>query len=177
MSLKNLRELAVLAAVRSHPAHGYAIAESLSSSIGWSIGMTRSTVYAVLKRFEQRGWIEGRHVQDTKFPERVEYVVTEDGASAYPELLSETANSEVEAVMPLAVVLMHLDDLPEKEQRDVLSKIRERREVILTGVESLPQHGGSIGLSMSLMTTQLRHDIEHIDTALAAIGKDVQGIK
>ena len=64
---------------------------------------------------------------------------------------------------------MHPDDLPDIGKQGVLMKIREQRAGILSDVEALPLHERSIGLSTSLMSVQLRQDIEHIESAVAAI--------
>lgn len=168
MSLATARELAVLATVRSHPSHGYALAETLSESIGWSLGMTRPTVYAVLKRFESRDWIEGRTLRDTQFPERVEYALTGEGEEAYLKLLRDVAGSEVDTVMPLAALLLHIDDLPSGERQQVLSRARDRRAERLQATESFADHEGTAGIGIRLMCAQLSQEIEHIDLALQA---------
>ena len=166
MSLANVRELVVLATVRSHPTHGYALAEMLSESFGWSLGMTRSTVYSVLKRFENRQWIEGRSVRDTRYPERIEYVLSEQGEEAYPTLLRDVADSEVDTVFPLAALLLHIDDLGLSERRQALNRARDRRTEILQVTENLPVHEGTAGIALQLMSAVLRQEIEHIDLAL-----------
>lgn len=167
MSLTLLRELTVLSAIRSHPAHGYAIAEGLSSSIGWSLGLTKPTVYAVLRRFEDRGWIEGKPVQDTRYPERIEYVVTAEGETAYPVLLSDAVNADLEPVSPLAALLLHLDDLPTADKQRVLEKARRKRTELLISAEDLAAHDGTAAIGLQMMNAQLQQEIDYIDIAMS----------
>jgi DNA-binding PadR family transcriptional regulator len=59
-TLKGHLDLLLLAAVRSRPAHGYAIAESLHASSSGKFDLPESTLYPALHRLERAGLLSSR---------------------------------------------------------------------------------------------------------------------
>lgn len=163
MSLSALRELMVLGAIRDHPAHGYALAEALATSIGWTLGLTRATIYSILTRFEGRGWAESERSQVGRFPERQVFRLTDAGEAAYAVLLDGAASDGAEPMLPLAALLIHLDQLPEERRQQILDQVRQRRVEQLHTLDEVGPHEGAAGVALSLMADQLRSELEHID--------------
>ncbi len=159
-SLKDLRELAVLGVVRAHPLHGYAIAEALEAGIGPSLGLRRPTVYAILKRFEAREWVDVQTERDSHLPERRVVTATPAGEAAHLRLLRRVVRQPGEAILPLAAVLAHLDDLPAGERSDVVAAWRRDRTAAVEHLRAFPEHPGSAGLAIELRIRQLELELE-----------------
>ena len=168
MSTTALKELMILSVVRAHPAHGYAVAEMLEASLGWSLGLGRSTVYATLSRFEKRGWISGHKVDDSNFPERDVYSLTEKGGLAYFELLAKCASSPPPPLSPMVAFLSYLDDLDPAHRKQTLHMILDSRRTLLAKLVAFPPHPGSAGAALNLSVDQLNVEIGCLEDLLAA---------
>ena len=167
MSLTALKELTVLSLVRAHPSHGYAIAEVLESGVGFTVGLNKSTVYATLRRFAERGWTETRVVEDERFPNREVHSLTETGELAFGDLLA-TCTAPTQALMPLVASLLFLDSLDAPVRRIALENMREHRGNRLGQLENFPTHDGSAGVALKLARDQLRLELATIDGLLGA---------
>ena len=167
MSLTPLKELVVLGAIRDHPQHGYALADHLEESVGWTIGLKKSAIYAVLRRFESRGLITRETSKDTNYPERHTFHITAPGLEAIEELLSKATNDPATPNMPLAVLLIYIDDLPSSKRTRVLRNLREWRVGRLKEFGGHQEHGGAAGVALELIESQLRLEIDFIDRLIA----------
>ncbi len=166
MSTKALKELLVLGTLRSHPLHGYALVEALEAGLGWAVGLKRSTVYAILRRFVERGWIEGESMRDSRYPEREVYSVTADGEEAHQGLLAGCIDELVEGTHPVAVLLAHMDELDASQRRHALETLRDDRRHRLRVLESFPVHDGLAGSALDLLRAQVRCEIDALDGVL-----------
>ncbi len=150
----------VLGAIRAHPSHGYAIAEMLDDGLGGTVGLTKATVYATLRRFEERGWITGAHLKDSGFPERQVFHDTAAGKEAYLRLLSDCVSKERAILFPLVALLSHVDSLPEDDRRDALETLHRARRAQILRLERFPMHEGSAGVAIKLLRALLRLESE-----------------
>lgn len=163
MSLARLRDLLVLGAVRAHPAHGYALAEHLEAGLGWTLGLTRPTLYASLNRMEERGWLVAEEQREGGAPPRRVVHVTDAGEAAYRSLLERCAREGAASMVPLAGLIAHLDDLPEALRGPAVQEMRARRLEQLQALEALPKHGGAGGVALRLSRDQLRLELDALD--------------
>jgi len=74
-------ELMVLAVLENTARHGYEIGKLIESRSGGHIQFNVSSLYPVLYRMEERGWITGRWVERAGQRRRCHYVLTADGRS------------------------------------------------------------------------------------------------
>lgn len=163
MSLTRLKELMVLGTLRAHPMHGYALVDVLDSGLGWTVGLTRSTVYATLRRFVERGWIHGEAVHDNRYPEREVYRVTTEGETAHQELLRCCIEELTEGTHPVAALLAQLDEVGDAEQRNAVEVMLEERRGRLQALEAFPEHGGLTGRALDLLRRQVRLEVEMLE--------------
>ena len=75
---KELNELLLLARLREGPAHGYEIALSIEETSRGAFVLQHGTLYPILHRLEQEGFIEGRW-DDSAGRRRKEYLLTPRG--------------------------------------------------------------------------------------------------
>ncbi len=72
-------ELLILAVLRGQPRHGYEIGKLLERRSGSELEVGVSTLYTVLYRMEDRGWIRGRWVEEEGERRRCYYTLTAEG--------------------------------------------------------------------------------------------------
>lgn len=75
-------ELMILSALEGSTRHGYEIGKFLEQRSGGQLEFRVSTLYSVLYRMEDRGWIKGRWVEKTGVRRRCYYTLTPKGQEA-----------------------------------------------------------------------------------------------
>lgn len=162
MNLTALRELVVLNAVRAQPAHGYALFELLESGFGDAVGLKRPTVYAILSRFDHRGWVRTQSVRDSNYPEKQVHDLTPKGAAAYQRMLVEVAGSE-DGLMPFAALVALFDDLEGEPRRAALASLKTWKQAQEARLSGLPRHEGAAGVALRLMLETCRAELKALD--------------
>jgi transcriptional regulator len=72
-------ELLILSVLQAGPRHGYEIGKFLEQRSGGQLEFRVSTLYSVLYRMEERGWIKGRWVERKGQRRRCYYTLTGKG--------------------------------------------------------------------------------------------------
>ena len=72
-------ELMVLAVLEDAPRHGYEIGKRIDARSDGQIQFNVSSLYPVLYRMEERGWIRGRWIEKTGERRRCHYTLTNEG--------------------------------------------------------------------------------------------------
>lgn len=80
-------ELIVLAILQDEPRHGYEIGQVVQARSGGKLEYPLSTLYPVLYRMENRGWIKGRWVEKSGERRRCYYRLTAAGQRMLAEKL------------------------------------------------------------------------------------------
>ncbi len=78
-------ELIVLAILQGEPHHGYEIGQVVQMRSGGKLEYPLSTLYPVLYRMENRGWIKGRWVEMSGERRRCYYRLTAKGKRTLAE--------------------------------------------------------------------------------------------
>ncbi len=73
-------ELMVLSVIEDEDRHGYQIGKLIESRSGGQVQFHVTSLYPVLYRMENRGWIKGRWVEKPGTRRRCFYSVTAEGA-------------------------------------------------------------------------------------------------
>jgi len=76
---KGSAELLILSLVESRPRHGYEIARMIEARSRGDLRFNAASLYPLLYRLEQRGWIDGRWVEKTGQRRRRYYRITSAG--------------------------------------------------------------------------------------------------
>jgi len=84
-------ELLILSALDGETRHGYDIGKILERRSGGQLQFPVSTLYSILYRLEDRGWIKGRWVERKGERRRCYYRLTRDGAAALASQREEWA--------------------------------------------------------------------------------------
>ena len=82
-------ELLILSVLETKPRHGYEIGKQLERRSGGQLELTASTLYSILYRMEDRGWIKGRWVEKKGERRRCYYKLTKEGGVVLAEQKEE----------------------------------------------------------------------------------------
>ena len=89
-------ELLILSSLEAGPRHGYEIGKQLENRSDGRLEFKASTLYSILYRMEDRGWIKGRWVEKKGERRRCYYTLTQSGGL---ELARQRAEWEAFAAM------------------------------------------------------------------------------
>ena len=78
-------ELLILTMLQDRPRHGYEIGKQIELRSGGQIQFRISSLYPILCRMEERGWIKGRWVEKAAQRRRCYYRLTGKGEKALSE--------------------------------------------------------------------------------------------
>lgn len=78
---KGSAELIVLSIVESRPSHGYEIGKLIETRSSGELRFHVASLYPLLYRLEERGWLEGRWIEKAGERRRRFYTLTADGRS------------------------------------------------------------------------------------------------
>ena len=76
---KGSAELLILSLLEGQPRHGYDISKLIASRSGGQLSFHVASLYPLLYRLEERGWIVGRWVEKPGERRRRFYSITKDG--------------------------------------------------------------------------------------------------
>jgi transcriptional regulator len=76
---KGSAEFLILALLEHHDRHGYELSKLIESRSRGTLSFNVSSLYPLLHRMEERGWIEGRWVERSGERRRRFYSITRDG--------------------------------------------------------------------------------------------------
>lgn len=76
---KGAAELLLLSVLEARPRHGYELGKLIESLSGGRLMFHIDSLYPLLYRLEERGWIRGKWVENTTGPRRRFYQLTSTG--------------------------------------------------------------------------------------------------
>src|ERR1041384_3017466 len=76
---KGSAELLILSLVEARPRHGYEISKLIETRSNGAVKFNVASLYPLLYRLEQRGWIQGRWVEKAGQRRRRYYRLTSEG--------------------------------------------------------------------------------------------------
>jgi len=76
---KGAAELIVLSILEAGPRHGYEIGKLIETTSGGQLKFHVASLYPLLYRLEERGWLQGRWVEKSGQRRRRSYILTREG--------------------------------------------------------------------------------------------------
>ena len=76
---KGSAELLILSLVETRSRHGYEIARMIESRSGGDLSFNAASLYPLLYKLEERGWIDGRWLEKAAQRRRRYYSITAEG--------------------------------------------------------------------------------------------------
>ena len=156
MTLARARELAILSILKAHPAHGYDISRAVSAGPLVLLGLSRPAVYAILDRFERRGWIVGETTGSGSYPDKTVMSLTEDGHAAQEAALDAVSDPPGPPIAPLMAILMAHDAGASLSPAIITRLIEARRATLSDLLEDTAHHEAATArLAQGLIEAEL----------------------
>ena len=89
--------------------HTYALVHALSGPLGDSIGLSKSNIYVITRRFEKQGLVSVSHEKAGAYPARRIYTVTTAGEAAFQKRLGACLSAHYPELDLLSILLIQLD--------------------------------------------------------------------
>lgn len=162
-------KLLLLGLLRTHDMYGYQLNHVIDMHLGLSVHLTKPTAYRLLSNMADDGWISFTEEREGKRPPRRVYSITEDGESAFQQLLKESLANYKPVPFTSNISLAFLDTLPAEE---VLSLLNKRRVVIQDLIETVSkpeEHHDSFYFIIELYLRHLQVELEWLDKLIDQI--------
>lgn len=164
----------ILGLLAAHTQHGYQLLETFNDphKLGRVWHLSTSQLYAVLKRLERDGWIEGRQIESENAPPRTEYALTTAGRDYLETWLNDANPSpsirriRVEFLSRLYIArLLHRSVAPiiMAQRRACLAE----RANLVAGLSGEPNNIGH--LASDLMIAQLDTVLQWMDRCMLVL--------
>ncbi|WP_282936690.1 PadR family transcriptional regulator [Paenibacillus sp. RC67] len=144
------RELLVLGLLMTQSQHGYQINEFIEKNLGRVSDMKKATAYSILKRLNQKGYVDVAVEQEGNRPPRQIYTITPIGEEQFNTLLRATL-SNLENVTPSGDIgFMFIDHLSKEEAISLLEQKLRKAQQLLEALSTVPRHGPGTGVDLSI---------------------------
>jgi DNA-binding PadR family transcriptional regulator len=153
------RELLLLGLLRGQEMHGYQLNEIISR-VNKYIGLKKATVYFVLDKMAESGWITRTDEQEGNRPPRRVYHLTADGEAVFQQLLRENLAQHHPTQFTGDIGLAFADALPPEDLKALLHTRRAAVETELMTLRTTIHPAGSLRW---IIDHQIRHLVAELD--------------
>jgi len=157
------KKLLILGVLRNQEMHGYQLSEHLDHKVGMAIALKKSNAYKLLNKMEEEGWVAHHEEREGSRPPRRVYAITPEGEAAFQRMLRESLAAYPSPEFPSVVVLNYLDALPDDEVVALLGKRREKIEMRLSEIETIPVKVRSMHLGIAYLHRFYSAELEWLD--------------
>jgi DNA-binding PadR family transcriptional regulator len=164
------RKLLLLGLLRSEEMHGYQLNEFIDSHLGTAVQLKKPTVYRLLNKMADDGWVTYREEQDGNRPPRRVFAITLEGEAAFQQWLRESLVDYEPAMFPGNIGILFLDEIPPYEAIELLNKRRTRVKGVLEVARAHHVHEESSQWMLLHQTCHLNAELEWIDKVIAQLG-------
>ena len=167
------RELLLLGLLSREEMHGYGLTRFLERSLGSLLPINRSTAYFLLDRLSQKGLVAPARRREGKRPERRVYEITAKGRTVFVEALRTSLRDHAAAVIPDAVGILFLDELPAADRAELLrSRLDSVGREIDRAQARLAAHKSTPAAEMlSLQLAHMETDRDWIESAIRRLSQ------
>ena len=160
------RELLLLGLLRGQEMHGYQLNEIISR-VNRYIGLKKATVYFLLDKMDDSGWIKRTDEQEGNRPPRRVYHLTAEGEIRFQQLLRENLAHHYPTQFSGDIGLAFADALPADDLKLLLADRRMAVEVELAQLRTIDHLEGSLRW---IIEHQIRHLVTELDWLDELIG-------
>jgi len=162
-----MNDLLLLALMLDEPKYGY----QLKREAGWMMGqeaLHNNTVYPMLRRFLDEGWVSKKAVPGERGQTRQQYVLTADGRRMFFERINSFGDADASSPEAFYLRLGIFADLAPGSRETILSgreAYLERRDHTLAALQKkmdLGKYGGEIVRYMRKQIEMEREWIRHL---------------
>ncbi len=153
------RELLLLGLLRGQEMHGYQLNEIISR-VNRYIGLKKATVYFLLDKMDESGWIKRTDEQEGNRPPRRVYHLTAAGEAEFQQLLRENLAHHYPTQFSGDIGLAFADALPPDDLKLLLTDRRAAVEAELAQLRTTDHPAGSLRW---IIEHQMRHLVTELD--------------
>lgn len=153
------RELLLLGLLRGQEMHGYQLNEIISR-VNRYIGLKKATVYFLLDKMADSGWVTRTDEQDGNRPPRRVYHLTAEGETVFQQFLRENLAQYHPTQFSGDIGLAFADALPPDELKLLLTDRRAAVEAELAMLHTSDHPAGSLRW---IIEHQIRHLVTELD--------------
>lgn len=153
------RELLLLGLLRIEEMHGYQVDQLINAHLEPTFQLKKPTMYKLLNKMVDEGWISFREEQEGNYPVRRVYGITAAGEEAFQRLLRQSL-ADYRPVNFNDIALAYLDTMPALEALPLLYRRRESIKNLLESARGHDPHQGGYQL-------MLLHQVHHLSSELA----------
>lgn len=162
------RELLLLGLLRGQEMHGYQLNEIISR-VNKYIGLKKATVYFLLDKMAEKGWVTRTDEQEGSRPPRRVYRLTSEGEAVFQRLLRENLAHYHPTQFSGDIGLAFADSLPPAELKVLLHSRRAAAETELATLRTTVHPSGSLRWI-------IEHQVRHLVTELEWLDELIQTI-
>lgn len=119
-------DLIVLGMLKKEPMGAYDIQKLVEyRNISKWVKISTPSIYKKVIQLEKKGLIKGEVVKEGKMPEKSVYTLTETGEKEFEKLMLEIAGKPIHLFLDFNAVIVNLDSLSPKMQKECINKIKE----------------------------------------------------
>lgn len=107
------------------------------------VKISTPSIYKKVIQLEEKGLIKSNIVKEGKMPEKAVYSLTEAGEKEFDSLMLEIASKPIHIFLDFNAVIVNLDSLPPKKQKQCLAGIEDNLKTLKTYLEeniSIKEH-------------------------------------
>jgi len=172
----------ILGLLKAQPTHGYDLLSQFQSrdQLGRIWNMSTSQLYAVLKRLEDSGAIEGCQIEVEDAPPRVVYTITESGENQLTAwLLDPDPPTSIHRIRVLFLSRIYIARLLDEPVDQILTRQKKVCEKQLQNLKNEREHVNYLfeSLTLDYIIGQLNAVISWLDHCRKELSVDVPFIK
>lgn len=168
------RELLLLGLLRGQEMHGYQLHEVISRVARYCIDLKKPTVYFLLDKLAEQGWLARSDEQEGNRPTRRVYRLTPAGEAAFQAMLRANLASHHPARDIGDIGLGFADALPPSEARALLAERRAAAEAEITMLREAAHPSGSLQLIIEHQIRHLTTELEWLDEVMDRLSESTK---
>jgi DNA-binding PadR family transcriptional regulator len=162
------RELLLLGLLRGQEMHGYQLNEIISR-VNKYIGLKKATVYFLLDKMTENGWITRTDEQEGNRPPRRVYQLTADGEAVFQQLLRENLAQHHPTQFTGDIGLAFADALPSEDLKALLHTRRAAVETELSALRTTTHPAGSLRWIIDHQARHLAAELNWLDELIQTL--------
>ncbi|MFN3705705.1 MAG: PadR family transcriptional regulator [Thermoflexales bacterium] len=163
------RELLLLGLLRQANMHGYQLHEFIEANMTLCTDLKRPTVYSLLDRMADKGWLSFEMAQEGNRPPRRVYRLTSIGEHVFQAMLVASLSTYTLTRIAGDVGLAFLDALPPKQAAALLRQRRRAMAAAHQALLAVPKHRGSLQLVIEHQRHVLATELDWLDALIARL--------
>ncbi|BCN29478.1 PadR family transcriptional regulator [Anaeromicropila herbilytica] len=146
------------------------------------VKISTPSIYKNVKKLEEKGYLIGESVRDSKMPERTIYAITEGGKDYFHQLMRKAACSNVNILFEFNAVVANLNKLEKNEAIQLIHDIKtqicvsyEQMQQMQKQRESIPLVGRTIIEQQLKVLESLKNWVNSFEKEFTLVGSAKTG--